>query len=125
MTDEKPNRGWWIVFIVWMGGGVVEGVRVALGHTDDLRNFWLQWLLVFGCLLLATLYTKWRGKESYKPYFLIAEMLFAFALTFYQLKKLGELGWQHKDDVVDRLTFLLGSLALTLKSIKNIADQEK
>jgi hypothetical protein len=117
-NEGQLDRDGWIFVIVLMGGAAVEGVRVGLGHTDDLRFFWVRWGFVLGCVLWAIIYATVREEESYKKFFAILEILIAAALTYYQLTKLSETGWQHKD-VVDRLTFLLGSIALMSKGMKD------
>jgi hypothetical protein len=117
-NEGQLDRDGWIFVIVLMGGAAVEGVRAGLGHTDDLRFFWVRWGFVLGCVLWAIIYATVREEESYKKFFAILEILIAAALTYYQLTKLSETGWQHKD-VVDRLTFLLGSIALMSKGMKD------
>lgn len=120
MADpQQPDRDGWIFITVLMGGALIEGVRIALGHTDDLKIFWVRWGFVLGCVLWAIIYATIREEQSYKKFFGVAEILIAAALTFYQLTKLSETGWQHKD-VIDRLTFLLGSIALLSKGMKDV-----
>ncbi len=126
MADEqKLDLGPGIAYFACAVGVIVEGVRLALGHTEDLRIFWVRGVIVMGCFVWAVCYATFLEEPRYKQYFGVLSIIIGALLLWYQLTKLGETGWV-KADVVDRCTFLLGGIALLSKGMKDaFADSDK
>jgi hypothetical protein len=106
-----------------MAGSIVEGIRLAMGHTDDLRNMYVRWIFVIGCLFWAVIYQTLKDDPRYKASFGGIAIVTGLLLLYYQVTKLGETGWQ-KSDVVDRCLFILGSVAVLTKGLKDVWEDE-
>lgn len=117
--NSTEGLGTWIAVIFLMIGTIVEGTRVAIGHTDDLRNSDLRWALIAGCLLWAYLYKIAQEDPGFRRFYGGTEILIAIYLTYYQLSMIGEIGWQERS-LVDRFAFLVGSVALLSKGLKDV-----
>ena len=119
MADEpKLELGPAIAFFACAVGAVVEGARIALGHTDDLRILWVRGVIVMGCFVWAVCYGAAMEEPRYKKLLGVLAIIVSAALLWYQLTKLGEAGWD-KAGAVDRCTFLLGGIALLSKGMKD------
>jgi hypothetical protein len=108
---------------VTMAGFIVEGIRLAIGHTDDLRNMYVRWVFVIGCLFWAVIYQTLKDDPRFKASFGGIAIVTGMLLLYYQVTKLGETGWQ-KSDWVDRCLFILGSVAVLTKGLKDVWEDE-
>jgi hypothetical protein len=125
MSDyPKATPSIWFLIIVLTVGSLVEGIRIALGHTYDLRDSGVRIAFILGCLTWALAYATFGEEPHFKKYFGLIAILIAVALTWFQLRKLGETGWDRKD-LVDRCAFLLGSIALLSKGMKDFYADDK
>jgi hypothetical protein len=104
---------------VAMAGSVIEGVRLAMGHTEDLRNIYVRCIFVGGCFFWAVIYQTCKDEPRFKTFFGGTAIISGLLLLYYQIGKLGDTGWQ-KNDVVDRCLFVLGSVAVLTKGLKDI-----
>jgi hypothetical protein len=124
---EEPKTDWqgWLLFFGLGLAGVVEGLRLALGHTEDLRDMRIRIVFIIGCLVLAYIYEAMRDEPAIKKALGASQVIIAVLVMWYQITKLGETGW-NKSGVIDRCVFLLGSIALLGKGIKDFfADEWK
>lgn len=94
---------------------------MALGHTQDLRHWMVRLVFVAGCFFVAFFYQAATKNQKLKTFFGVLQLLIAVLSLWYQLTKLGQTGWVGKD-AVDRLTFVVGSIALLSKGIKDLDD---
>jgi hypothetical protein len=51
--DQQPDRETWILIFGLTVGALVESVRIAMGHTEDLRNYTVRGAFIVGCLVWA------------------------------------------------------------------------
>jgi len=109
--------------LIWayIGIALIEGVRLAFGHTQDLQHWMVRLVFVAGCFFLAFFYQAAAKNQKLKTLFGVLQLLIAVLSLWYQLTKLGQTGWVGKD-AIDRLTFVVGSVALLSKGIKDLDD---
>ena len=100
-----------------MIGTLVEAVRVAMGHTQDLQIGKLRILFVVGILFWAIIYDTVRTEEKYKKFFGGVEILISATLIWFQLGKIADLGWQ-EGKATDHFVILLGCVVLFTKGMK-------
>jgi hypothetical protein len=122
-AKKIPSIGRGLIW-VYIGIAFFEGVRLALGHTEDLRNSMVRSVFVAGCFFVAFFYQAATKDQRLKTLFGVLQLVIAVLSLWYQLTKLGQSGWAGKD-VVDRLTFVVGSIALLSKGIKDLDDATK
>jgi hypothetical protein len=102
---------------------IFEAVRIAIGHTEDLRNLYVRWAVVLGFLTWAVVYQTLKEDPRFKAGFGGIALIASILLIFYQLTKLGQTGWD-KAEAVDRCMFLLGGIALLAKGLKDVFEEE-
>jgi hypothetical protein len=86
MADEpKLELGPAIAFFACAVGAVVEDVRIALGHTDDLRILWVRGVIVMGCFVWAVCYGAAMQEPRYKKFLGVLAIIVSTALLWYQL----------------------------------------
>jgi hypothetical protein len=124
MADE-PKTDWQGLALLFglCLAALIEAVRLMLGHTEDLRDSRVRGVFVIGCLVLAYVYVVVKEEPAFKKTFGALQVILAVLVTWYQITKLGETGWD-KGDVIDRCTFLLGSIALLGKGMKDFFEDE-
>ena len=122
-TDNEPGLGIRVVFCGSAIASVVEAVRIAIGHTEDLRNLYVRWAVVLGFFTWAIVYQTLKEDPRFKTAFGGFALIASILLIFYQLTKLGQTGWD-KQDAVDRCTFLLAGIALMAKGLKDVFEDE-
>jgi hypothetical protein len=122
-NEDNPGLGIKALFIGCAIASVFEAVRIAIGHTEDLRNIYVRWAVVLGFFTWAIAYQTLKEDPRFKAGFAGITLVLATLLTFYQLTKLGQTGWD-KADAVDRCAFLLGGIALMAKGMKDVFEEE-
>ena len=122
-NEQKLGFGMGALYCVCAIISVVEAVRVALGHTADLRNTYVRGAVAFGFLFWAIVYQTLKEDDRFKRAFAGLTLIASMLLIWYQLTKLGETGWD-KQDAVDRCTFLLGGIALLAKGLKDMFKED-
>lgn len=122
-TYEDPGLGTKVVFFGCAIVSVFEAVRIAIGHTEDLRNLYVRWAVVIGFLTWAVAYQTLKEDPRFKAAFGGLALVASILLIFYQLTKLGQIGWD-KADAVDRCMFLLGGIALMAKGLKDVFEEK-
>jgi hypothetical protein len=94
--EQQPERPDWLLIFGLTVGALVEAIRLALGHTEDLRNYWVRGAFILGCLVWAVFYQSAREEPVIRKYFGLIEIAVAVASTWYQLTRLAETGWNKR-----------------------------
>jgi hypothetical protein len=123
-NEQKLGFGMGTLYGVCAVISVVEAVRIALGHTSDLRNIYVRSAVAFGFFFWAIVYQTWKEDERFSRAIAGLTLIASMGLIWYQLTKLGQTGWD-KQDAVDRCAFLLGGIALMAKGMKDVFKEDE
>jgi len=117
---EGKKLDWqtWLVVIGLLAFFVIEGTRIGMGHTADLKNAMVRLGFVLGSLFWAILFESMKEDDRFTYLFGAGEIVVGGFALWYQLTKLGETGWQQTGGF-ERCAFILGSVVLLSKGMKD------
>jgi hypothetical protein len=113
MSDKRD----FLLAAVLMAFSVFEGIRLLLGHVEDLNDRGLTVVIVVGLFFWGILYATLSEEKWFQKWFGVAQILLAAGITMKQLFEMRNVA-QH--DLSWRWSVLIGSVVVFSKGLKDV-----